>query len=68
MQNSAQIYTLFLCTLSLLSQYRARFEAGLCMHGKWKDRCAQVTGGKPPQAGQGREGGRIRNFTDSASR
>nr|DAU93592.1 MAG TPA: hypothetical protein [Caudoviricetes sp.] len=29
---------------------------------------AQVTGGKPPQAGQGREGGRIRNFTGSASR
>lgn len=39
----------------------------LCMHEKRKDSCAQVTGGKPPQVGQGREGDRIRNFTDSAS-
>ncbi|QBP07935.1 hypothetical protein [Klebsiella phage ST16-OXA48phi5.4] len=38
------------------------------MHEKRKDSCAQVTGGKPPQAGQGREGGRIRNLTVSASR
>lgn len=37
------------------------------MHEKWKDRCAQVTGGKPPQTGQGREGGRIRNFMVYAS-
>lgn len=38
------------------------------MHEKRPVRCAQVTGGKPPQMGQGREGGRIRNFTDSVSR
>nr|DAO21986.1 MAG TPA: hypothetical protein [Caudoviricetes sp.] len=38
------------------------------MHEKQKLSCAQVTGGKPPQTGQGREGGRIRNFTVSASR
>lgn len=25
------------------------------MHEKWKDCCAQVTGGKPPQMGQGRD-------------
>lgn len=38
------------------------------MHEKRQDCCAQVTGGKPPQVGQGSEGGRIRNFTDSALR
>lgn len=38
------------------------------MHEKRQDTCAQVTGGKPPQAGQGREGGRMRDLMDSASR